>query len=163
MVVRSCATAAPPSPHPHITHIRIHTLGTNTHALCKPPIGGYGNGYEELCPGGTAKSKACLKVAAWIVSPKLADQTCSPTLCAAAAKVCACAWVCVAVKAQSRWSPGASGVTAAAVDDTHHDPGRRSTAPTLGGWTASRRFTATPGTSTSGAGPCILSLFILCF
>ncbi|KAI8470321.1 MAG: hypothetical protein J3K34DRAFT_261597 [Monoraphidium minutum] len=49
--------------------------------------GGYGNGYEELCPGGTAKSKACLKVAAWIVSPKLADQTCSPTLCAAAAKV----------------------------------------------------------------------------
>ena len=74
------------SPNHTHTHARARARA-RTHARMHARAGGYANGYEELCPSKTAKTTKCLKVAAWVVSPKNANMTCSPTLCAAAAKV----------------------------------------------------------------------------
>lgn len=42
--------------------------------------GGYGNGFEQLCPGGDTSSAACLKLGTWYVGP-LGNATCDPVHC----------------------------------------------------------------------------------
>lgn len=44
--------------------------------------GGFGNGFEELCPGGN--TGAC-KAASWYVDPSV-DSTCDPVICEEAYK-----------------------------------------------------------------------------
>jgi hypothetical protein len=57
--------------------------GRHTYTLFRnsPVIdGGYGNGFEQLCPNGRTETGACIKVASWFVGDK-ADATCDATRC----------------------------------------------------------------------------------